>query len=335
MAFVICPQCGLENGEFNPVCRGCAAPLPPGSNGESNPPSSVPADAEPSAPLEDLLVGRHIDQFRVVDLLGRGGMGEVYRAYDENLERPVALKVIRPDKSGSDELRQRFQREARAASGLDHPAIVKIYDVLEHEEGDFIVMELVEGQTFGELFARGPLDLVRLVSLAREIAEGLAAAHGRGIAHRDLKAENIMVTRAGQAKILDFGLAKRFALSETESSGEVSLTVEGGVVGTFRAMSPEQAQGFPVDHRSDLFSFGTLVYEAATGHSPFRRQGLADTLAQLCLHRQTPARELNPRVPESLSELIDQMLEKDPKMRPQSAEDVASILAEVLAELTR
>ena len=337
MGDVVCPRCGARNAEFNPRCVSCEVQLPPSSTGQSlERDESSSAGASAAGPPEPNLLspGRMVARYRVLDLLGRGGMGEVYRARDERGGRLVALKLLRPDRSENDEIRERFRREARAAGRLDHPAVVRIYEVLEHEEGDCIVMELVEGRTLADLMGDGRPDLARLVALGRGIAEGLAAAHAEGIVHRDLKAENVMVTADGGVKILDFGLAKRFALGDKETTyTEVSLTVDGGVVGTFRAMSPEQAQGFPVDPRSDLFSFGTLLYEAITGHSPFRRSGLAATLAQLCLHRQPPAVQLNSDVPESLSRLIDALLEKDPALRPQNADEVAAALGDVQREL--
>lgn len=336
MSFVVCPKCGTRNSEFNPRCQSCNDLLPPSSAGISRPWSGSSGVGQASAPPENSLVGQRIDQFLVTDLLGRGGMGEVYRAVDEKREREVALKVIRSDIKKSDEVRRRFQREAKAAGALEHPSIVRIHDVLERQEGDFIVMELVEGSTLSDLLdgKDGKFNDPRLlVSLARDVAEGLAVAHGCGLVHRDLKAENIMVTREGRAKILDFGLAKRLSI-EGEGQSEVSLTVDGGVVGTFRAMSPEQAQGLKVDHRSDLFSLGTLLYEVTTGQSPFRRRGIAATLAQLCVHRQAPALELNADVPEALSALIDWLLEKNRADRPQSADEVVAALEDVLADLT-
>lgn len=339
MSFVVCPKCGTRNSEFNPRCQSCNDLLPPSSAGISHPWSgSSGAGQAPALPPESSLVGRLIDHFRVTDLLGRGGMGEVYRAIDEKLEREVALKVVRSDISKSDEVRRRFQREAKAAGTLEHPSIVRIYDVLEHQEGDFIVMELVEGSTLSDFlegkFNNGQFkDLRLLVSLARDVAEGLAVAHGCGVVHRDLKPENIMVTREGRAKILDFGLAKLFSSIDGDGQSEASLTIDGGVVGTFRAMSPEQAQGFKVDHRSDLFSLGTMLYEVTTGQSPFRRRGIAATLAQLCVHRQAPALELNANVPEALSMLIDWLLEKNRADRPQSADEVVAALEDILSEL--
>jgi len=262
--------------------------------------------------------------YRIEERLGTGGMGEVYRAYDSRLDRWVALKIIRPDANASRKARDRFRREARSAASLSHPTVLQIFDIIERDDGDGIVMELVEGETLGRLLKRGPLELDRALRLAREIAEGLAAAHAREIIHRDLKAENVMITPDDHPKILDFGLAKRIGLTD-----EQSISIEGRVVGTSHAMSPEQAQGFEVDHRSDLFSFGTLLYEMVTGKSPFRRPALAETLTRVCVHRQTPVEDLRPEVPTELSELIDSVLQKKPDDRPQNAKEVVLALRQM------
>lgn len=251
--------------------------------------------------------------------LGAGGMGEVYQAYDARLDRWVAIKLTRPESSEDSTARERFRREARAAAHLSHPAIVQIHDIVETDEGDAIVMELVEGESLASRIKRGPLPVEEAVRLGREIAEGLAAAHARGIIHRDLKPENVMITADGRAKILDFGLAKRL-------EGEASLTEDHRVVGTFRSMSPEQARGLPLDHRSDLFSFGVLLYEMLSGQSPFDGGSALETLTRICTHRQTSLRELDRTLPEELSSLVDHLLEKDPLLRPRTASEVARAL---------
>ena len=251
--------------------------------------------------------------------LGAGGMGEVYQAYDSRLDRRVAIKLIRPEHTEKLAARERFRREARAAAGLSHPSIVQIHDIVESGESDAIVMELVDGESLAQRIDRGPLPVGEAVRIGREIAEGLAAAHARGLIHRDLKPENVMITSEGRAKILDFGLAKRL-------EGEAPLTVDNRVIGTFRAMSPEQAQGRLLDTRSDLFSLGLLLYEMLSGRSPFEGSSTLETLTRICTHRQTPLKEIGAGVPERLSDLVDQLLEKDAARRPQSAREVASAL---------
>ncbi|HEX9733655.1 MAG TPA: protein kinase [Thermoanaerobaculia bacterium] len=264
-----------------------------------------------------------IGPYKISERLGTGGMGEVFKAYDDRLERWVAIKRIRPGKEDTDENRQRFLREARATAALNHSSIVHVYDIFRDEDSDCIVMEYVDGRTLQSMTTDGPLDPLRTARLAQEIAEGLAAAHEKNILHRDLKTENIIVTPEGHAKILDFGLARPLISNELDSS----LTGKGQLVGTSRSMSPEYVGGDKVDERSDLFAFGVLLYEALTGHSPFKAQNTLATLKQIIVHQQPPAREINPAVPQELSDLIDRLLEKAPEERPQSAKEVAADLA--------
>src|SRR3954471_23912111 len=260
-----------------------------------------------------------IGPYSLGERLGAGGMGEVYQAYDERLDRWVAVKLIRPEATENETARERFRREARAVARLSHPSIVQIHDIVETAESDAIVMELVEGESLARRITRGPLPVGEAVRIGREIAEGLAAAHAKGLIHRDLKPENVMITPEGRAKILDFGLAKRL-------EGEASLTADHRVLGTFRAMSPEQAKGLPLDARSDLFSFGLLLYEMLSGRSPFEGSSTLETLTRICTHRQTPLREVSSAIPEGLSRLVDQLLEKEPARRPGTAREVAAAL---------
>jgi tetratricopeptide (TPR) repeat protein len=271
---------------------------------------------------------RAIGPYTLGARLGAGGMGEVCQAYDQRLGRHVAIKLIPAENAGDESLRERFCREARAAARLSHPAIVQIFDVLPWNGGEAIVMELVEGRNLAALLETGPLDLQTGLRLGREIAEGLAAAHAKGILHRDLKPDNVLVGAEGHAKILDFGLAKSL-----EEGQETALTRERTVVGTYRSMSPEQARGLPLDARSDLFSLGGLLYEMLTGRAPFGGVTAMDTLANICSAGQTPARELAPGVPATVSDLIDQLLEKDPPRRPASAREVAARLEAVSARM--
>ena len=253
-------------------------------------------------------------------------MGAVWQAWDERLKRPVALKQIHPDMVGNPRHRERFRREAEAVARLNHPAIVRIYDLVETDAGDWMVMELVDGQTLQSLLDTGPCDPRQAIHLGREIAEGLAEAHRHGFVHRDLKAANVMVTPSGHAKILDFGVAKQ----TRPEAQETTLSAPGTVVGTTYAMSPEQALGLPVDSRSDLFALGSLLYEMVTGVAPFRADTKSATLARICSLRQPSASSLRPEMSQTLSDLIDYLLEKDPAHRPQSAEDV-TVTLDVLA----
>ncbi len=260
---------------------------------------------------------QQIGPYRVLQGLGAGGMGEVFLAHDERLDRRVAIKRIRPGAKLAPDQRERFRREARVAARLNHPAIVQVYDILQEGEVEHIVMEYVEGTTLRALAAEGPLDLTRALRLAREIAAGLDAAHHEGIVHRDLKTENVLVTRTGHAKISDFGIAKRLL-----AGPEPDLTGANMVVGTYRTMSPEQARGEAVDHRSDLFSLGVLLYEILSGRSPFAAENALATLNRILSSAPVPLRTLRPEVPEEISSLIDQLLQKDPYLRPRSAAEV-------------
>jgi serine/threonine-protein kinase len=242
-------------------------------------------------------------------------MGEVFLAYDERLDRRVAIKRIRPEAGVTRERRERFRREARMAARLSHPAIVQVYDILLDNDIDSIVMEHVEGESLREMVEQGPLEVRQVLELARELADGLDAAHRQGIVHRDLKTENVLVNPSGRPKIMDFGIAKRLLAEE----GEESLTADDVVVGTCRSMSPEQARGEPVDHRTDLFAFGVLLYEMLTGISPFSAENRLATMHRVIHWRQRPVRELVPAVPDEISRLVDHLLEKEPDWRPQSA----------------
>ncbi len=242
-------------------------------------------------------------------------MGIVYAAHDERLGRRVALKQLLPESAHDAHRRERFRREARAIARLDHPGVVQIYDLLETPDGDWIVMQYVAGPTLAKRLRQGPMPPEHVVTLGREVTAALEAAHAQGLLHRDLKAENVVLTATG-AKVLDFGLAKLYQqLGNTTATS--SLT--HGIAGTYRSMSPEQANGFELDPRSDLFSLGVLLYEAATTVSPFRADTPVASMTRVCSHLQVPAREIEAAVPADLSGLIDALLEKEPAQRPDSA----------------
>jgi tetratricopeptide (TPR) repeat protein len=262
-----------------------------------------------------------IGPYEVLRRLGAGGMGEVFLAYDARLDRRVALKRVRGDgAAAAPEQRVRFRREARLAAGIGHPAVVQVHDLLETAAGDYLVMEYVEGESLRQRLARGLPPIPEAIAIAGQVASGLAAAHARGVVHRDLKTENVLLTADGRAKIADFGTARHLLGEETR------LTAADAVVGTCRAMSPEQAHGEEVGPRSDLFSFGVLLYETLTGVSPFTGQNPLAVLERVTRHRPPPLETLRPEVPDALAALVAQLLEKEPEMRPRSAAEVARAL---------
>ena len=295
-------------------------------------------------PLDDLLPislaeapnNEQVGVYRIEALLGRGGMGEVFLAWDEILQRHVAIKKVLAVGPPDSVQRQRFLREARAVARLDHPAIVRIYHVLDRGDGDWLVMEYVKGQDLAKLAAGGRVDVVQATLLARGIAEGLAEAHSHGLVHRDLKLANVMVTLNGGVKILDFGLAKaREGLPERGFSGdpekaELDLTGAGVIAGTAFAMSPEQAAGDPLDPRSDLFSLGGLLYELLSGIRPFQGATLAETLRNVLLHEPLPIWHLVPELPTELCTMVAALLAKNRENRPASAQAVVDGLTRVL-----
>lgn len=268
---------------------------------------------------------RRLGPYRIEHRAGRGGMGEVYRAWDERLERPVAVKRLWPEADPGH--RQRLLAEARALAAVDHPAVVRIHDVVSREGTDWLVMEWLEGETLARRLRQGPLAVSEAVALGERIAQGLAAIHRRGIVHRDLKAGNVLVTPAGEVKILDLGLAARLP------RGGRAVPAEGRAVGTPGSLSPEQALGRPVDTRSDLFALGVLLYQALTGRSPFAAASDDESLRRLLTEPPAPVAELRPEVPAGLSEVVDRLLEKDPARRPDDAAVVATELGSFARDL--
>src|SRR5262252_1581746 len=247
--------------------------------------------------------------FVIVGTVGAGGMGEVYRARDSRLHREVAIKVLA--RAGADAAR-RFTGEAQAASALNHPNIVTVYDVGVHDDISYIVSELVDGTALRSLVARAPLPVRDVLDLAVQMADGLAAAHAAGIVHRDFKPENVMVTREGRVKILDFGLALVGSHDAAAGALDVTLTQTGIIVGTVPHMSPEQARGGNVDYRTDQFSFGLTLYELVTGRRAFQKETVAQTLAAILQDEPEAIPTLNPRVPVPLRWIIERCLAKDP-----------------------
>jgi serine/threonine protein kinase len=271
------------------------------------------------------LAGTQIGPYMVDGLVGRGGMGEVYRARDARLGRDVALKVLPSSYSLDRERLRRFEQEARAAGMLNHPNVLAVYDVGTHDGSPYLVSELLEGETLRDRLGDAPLDARTALAYAIQVVRGLTAAHERGIVHRDLKPENLFVTRDGRVKILDFGVAKLLALDASASL----QTASGVVVGTASYMSPEQAQGLRVDQRSDVFSFGAILYEMLAGRKAFGRPTPGETMGAIVEDEAPSLADAGAVVPPALEELLRTCLAKDPAGRFQSARDLAVALEAV------
>ena len=312
-------------GESNPeVNRETALTSPSASSSSgraaSNPSSNLPDTALTFVPATTLL-GRYVIERQI----GAGGMGEVYRAQDTRLERTVAIKMLPRETAGDTGLRRRFLNEARAASALNHPNIVALYDICSDKNIDFLVMEYVAGKTLKELIRPEGLPISEAGGYAIQLAGALAVAHAAGLIHRDVKPANIMVTNDGQLKVLDFGLAKQLTPAGADSL-DAGQSVPGMLVGTVSYMSPEQTSGEPLDARSDIFAFGSVLYEAVTGQLPFRASSLVSTMHEIALHDPPPPSRVQPRVPVWLEQIILRCLRKQVAERYQSMAELLEAL---------
>jgi serine/threonine-protein kinase len=285
------------------------------------------------------MLGQTILQYQILEKLGAGGMGDIYKAQDTRLNRTVAIKVLTAGDSGDPDRRRRFVQEAQAASSLNHPNIITIHDIVSHDGQELMVMEFVSGKPLTELIRPSGMPTADILKYAVQIADALQAAHAAGIVHRDLKPANIMVTETGLVKILDFGLAKFTECSmftsltdATQSVAESSLTTEGSILGTVNYMSPEQAQGKRVDQRSDIFSFGVVLYEMITGRKAFAGDSTISTLSAILRDEARPIWETVTVAPE-LEQLVHRALRKDPEQRWQSMGEMHAQLAALKQQL--
>ena len=270
-------------------------------------------------------VGRKIGHFCLLEQLGAGGMGVVYRAHDEHLDRDVAIKILPPGSFSDENKRKRFKQEALALAKLNHPNIAAIYDFDSDGDAEFLVMELLSGKNLADKLEAGPLSENQVVDFGVQMCEGLSAAHQQGILHRDLKPANLGLSADGRVKILDFGLAKLLHSNPTDVTGSVT---EAPVLGTLRYMAPEQLSGKSIDARADLYAAGTVLYEMATAKRPFHEESGAALINSILNQPPIPPSKLDPPVSSSLSAIILKALEKDPSQRYSSA-------PELLAELRR
>src|SRR5579864_5624503 len=280
-----------------------------------------------------LTSGTKLGPYEVVSPLGAGGMGEVYRARDTRLDRTVAIKILPVHLSSNPEAKQRFEREARAISSLNHPNICTLHDVGHQDGVDYLVMEFLEGETLADRLVKGSLPPEQVLRFGIEICEGLEKAHRGGVTHRDLKPSNVMLTKTG-AKLMDFGLAKAGSLPGSPASGLTltspvasrPLTQEGMIVGTFQYMSPEQIEGKEADARSDIFALGAVLYEMATGKRAFEGKTTTSVIAAILERIPAPISAVRPMFPRALDNVVKTCLEKDPDERWQSARDLRTNL---------
>jgi eukaryotic-like serine/threonine-protein kinase len=316
-----CPKCHNENPDRTRFCGHCGSTLLSGVGGG---PDAVSLTKTLVTPVRVLKPGAVIaGKYRVIEELGRGGMGIVYKAEDTRLKRTVALKFLPPELTHIPEIKDRFMREAQAAAALDHPNICTVYEFDQAEDKAFISMAYIEGQSLRKRIDSGPVELEEALRIATQVAEGLQEAHKRGVVHRDIKSANIMIDARGQAKVMDFGLAR--------VAGATLVTREGTTMGTVTYMSPEQAQGKEVDHRTDIWSFGVVLYEMLTGELPFKGEHEQAIIHSILKEKPKPIKDLKADIPASIEQVVFRALEKDPDKRYQQIEDLLDDLKSISA----
>jgi serine/threonine protein kinase len=311
-----CPKCRHENPEDALYCSKCAAPLKSAEG--------ISVTKTLITPKESLQKGSTIaGRYAIIEELGRGGMGVVYKAEDTKLKRTVALKFLPSELTHIPEVHERFTREAQAAAALDHPNICTVYEFDQAEDANFISMAYIKGQSLRKKVESGPMDLEKALRIATQVAEGLQEAHKKGIVHRDIKSGNIMVTDRGQAKVMDFGLAR--------TADRTLLTKEGSTIGTVAYMSPEQTKGEEVDHRTDIWSFGVVLYEMLTGQLPFKGEHEQAVVYSILKEKPKPITEIKPDTPMSIEQVVNKALEKDPDKRYQKIDELIDDLKSISA----
>ncbi len=311
-----CPECQYENPDNTVFCGKCGSKFPLSDE------AAISLTRTIQTPVKDLLKGTTFaGRYQIIQEIGRGGMGVVYKAHDTKLKRGVALKFLPQELTHISELKERFMREAQAAAALDHPNICTVYEFDETEEKTFISMAYIEGQSLKTKIGSGPLELDEAIRVAIQTAEGLQEAHKKGVVHRDIKSANIMVDERGQAKIMDFGLAR--------ISGSTLLTQEGMMMGTVAYMSPEQARGEVVDFRTDIWSFGVVLYEMFSGQLPFKGDHEQAVVYSILNEKPKRLTDLRSEIPVSIEQVIDKAMEKDPENRYQNIDDLLDDLRSI------